>query len=194
MIIIAILAWWFLMPTMRYRTHVKHQAVARAIAGQVSSFLEGGQRQLCALADYLQVMEMIMDASATPLLDAQCGQGEFFETILFRKDGHQIPVQITSKFLTYGDQEHRVIRFPNVIHKAEQETHFEDMTIHPLKSNGVEGAVGRIDDVTDQVRLEEMVIQSEKMLSIGGLAAGMAHEINNPLAGILQNAFVLKTA
>ena len=36
------------------------------------------------------------------------------------------------------------------------------------------------------------MIQSEKMLSVGGLAAGMAHEINNPLAGILQNVSVLK--
>ena len=35
------------------------------------------------------------------------------------------------------------------------------------------------------------MIQSEKMLSIGGLAAGMAHEINNPLAGMMQNAQVL---
>jgi polar amino acid transport system substrate-binding protein len=37
-----------------------------------------------------------------------------------------------------------------------------------------------------------MIIQSEKMLSVGGLAAGMAHEINNPLAGIMQNMQVLR--
>lgn len=34
---------------------------------------------------------------------------------------------------------------------------------------------------------QEKLVQSEKMASIGGLAAGMAHEINNPLGGILQN-------
>lgn len=44
----------------------------------------------------------------------------------------------------------------------------------------------------EKKRLEEMMVQSEKMVSIGGLAAGMAHEINNPLAGILQNIQVIQ--
>nr|WP_320191327.1 PAS domain S-box protein [uncultured Desulfobacter sp.] len=69
---------------------------------------------------------------------------------------------------------------------------YEDLTIFPLVANGVEGAVIRVDDITDQVRMEEMMIQSEKMLTVGGLAAGMAHEINNPLASMLQTANVMQ--
>ena len=72
--------------------------------------------------------------------------------------------------------------------KEADELHYQDVMIYPLISNGVEGAVIRVDDVTQRVHIEEMMIQSEKMLSVGGLAAGMAHEINNPLSAILQSA------
>ncbi|MHC4885312.1 MAG: PAS domain-containing sensor histidine kinase [Planctomycetota bacterium] len=51
---------------------------------------------------------------------------------------------------------------------------------------------GTIRDVTEQKRIEEMIVQSEKMMSVGGLAAGMAHEINNPLAGMMQTASVIR--
>lgn len=68
---------------------------------------------------------------------------------------------------------------------------YEDLALFPLTDPKAKGAVLRIDDVTEQVRLQETMVQSEKMLSVGGLAAGMAHEINNPLAGIMQTAGVM---
>ncbi|WP_020585818.1 PAS domain S-box protein [Desulfobacter curvatus] len=88
-------------------------------------------------------------------------------------------------------RERRVIKSPKVPHKVGQDVCYEDITIFPLVANGVEGAVIRVDNVTELVRMEEMMIQSEKMLSVGGLAAGMAHEINNPLAGMMQTAQVM---
>ncbi|GAB1411002.1 hypothetical protein MASR1M90_21560 [Desulfovibrionales bacterium] len=73
------------------------------------------------------------------------------------------------------------------------ETVYENVTMYPLVTNDVDGAVIRIDNVTENVRMEEVLQQSEKMLSLGGLAAGMAHEINNPLASVMGNIQVLET-
>lgn len=46
-------------------------------------------------------------------------------------------------------------------------------------------------DITESKRTRELIVQSEKMMSVGGLAAGMAHEIRNPLSGMLQNTDVM---
>src|SRR6266702_948118 len=50
-----------------------------------------------------------------------------------------------------------------------------------------------IRDVTDQKMLQEQLIQSEKLSAIGQLVSGVAHELNNPLAGISAFAHLLLT-
>ncbi len=74
-----------------------------------------------------------------------------------------------------------------VIHIHNKKMYF-NITCYPLPSEFENQAVIQLDNVTDQVRIEEMIIQSEKMMTVGGLAAGMAHEINNPLGIIMQAA------
>ena len=75
--------------------------------------------------------------------------------------------------------------------------HFREATfniaIAPLVAKGGE-RIGRLvifDDVTDRAELEQRLVQADKLSSIGLLAAGVAHEVNTPLAVISTYAQML---
>ncbi|WDU63274.1 ATP-binding protein [Pseudomonas poae] len=84
-------------------------------------------------------------------------------------------------------EQHTVERIERVTWVKDDEPKHYALTFYPLTGGAGRGVVIRIDDITQRLSLEEMMVQSEKMLSVGGLAAGMAHEINNPLGAILHN-------
>jgi len=72
-------------------------------------------------------------------------------------------------------------------------TRYEDMTIYPLVANGVEGAVIRLDDITEKNTNEMTLRRAQKMEAIGQLTGGVAHDFNNILGVVMGNLELLET-
>jgi len=68
------------------------------------------------------------------------------------------------------------------------------VSVSPLHAveGGILGVLGIARDMTETKKLEQQIRSSEKLASVGRLAAGVAHEINNPLGGILNCLYNLR--
>ncbi len=80
--------------------------------------------------------------------------------------------------------------------RVESEEHGEqllNLSLSPLRAGetGGDALLVTLDDVTEQVRMEEQLIQQDRLASVGMLAAGVAHEVNTPLTGISSFAQIL---
>lgn len=146
----------------------------------LNSIIDSMPSALIALDEQLYVTQWNQEASAlsgTPL-DEALNQPLFLAFPSLKPFLQQ---------LKQTAEKHTVEKVDRVTWLRGEDLHHYALTFYPLMGVGGRGAVIRIDDITQRLSLEEMMVQSEKMLSVGGLAAGMAHEINNPLGAILHN-------
>jgi two-component system, NtrC family, sensor kinase len=67
-----------------------------------------------------------------------------------------------------------------------------ELSLSAIELAGELQYIGSIRDQTERQRMRAMLAQSEKLASIGLLSAGVAHEINNPLAYVANNLAVLE--
>ncbi|MCF7946101.1 MAG: PAS domain S-box protein, partial [Spirochaetia bacterium] len=77
--------------------------------------------------------------------------------------------------------------------EAEVNEHIYSLQFHSVKvpQNSKQMFLEIIQDITEQKKMQNELVRTEKMAGIGAMAAGIAHELNNPLAGIAGTAEIL---
>lgn len=81
-------------------------------------------------------------------------------------------------------------------HELRHGNKFLEITISPLvdfQTDELFGTIAVAEDVTEKKKLEAQLIQSTKMSAVGQLAAGVAHEFNNILTGIIGYTSIAMT-
>jgi PAS domain S-box-containing protein len=88
----------------------------------------------------------------------------------------------------------RIDHFETVRVRKDGEQFPISVTISPIKddSGTVIGASKIARDISDRKRVERLAIQAEKLATTGRMAAAIAHEINNPLASVLNLIFLAR--
>ncbi len=114
------------------------------------------------------------------LITKQFGRNVGSECNAFWRAGQRCDNCITNLTLTNGKTQ--------TSEEKTSDDRFYSLTSIPMKSrDGSISAIEVISDITDSKKLEQEIIQQEKMAGVGLLAAGLAHEIGNPI-GIVGSA------
>ncbi len=95
-------------------------------------------------------------------------------------------IQEQTKRRQIGEKDSYEIEIMN----AKGEKHFLLLTAAPWfdKDGKLTSTFGIFRDITERKQLQQQLIQTEKLVAVGTLAYGIAHEFNNILAGMLANA------
>lgn len=120
--------------------------------------------------------------------------GKTLELSALHRDGHEFPIEITIWSIqeTERRQFHAFIRDISERKKTEEELHKTYRELERREAASRDAFLDLQKSHEELKQLQTQLVQSEKLASIGQLAAGVAHEINNPVGFIKNNMDVLE--
>ncbi len=87
----------------------------------------------------------------------------------------------------------RASQATHVHRDKEDNPRYYSISCYPIFSDHVvQGVIEISKDITKDILLQKRLVEQQKLASVGQLAAGVAHEINNPLTTILTTALLLQ--
>jgi PAS domain S-box-containing protein len=140
------------------------------LRGPVVMFLNGRAAKLLGLASAAQ------------------GMGRLITEFLHPEDRERAATRIR-RLLEKGGLDERA-EYRSIDERGEE--HTVEISSIPIEYQGGPAVLAFARDVTERKRMEIKLLEADRLTALGVLSAGVAHEINNPLAYVLLNLEYLK--
>ncbi|MDT8440317.1 MAG: DUF3365 domain-containing protein [Desulfuromonadales bacterium] len=170
--------------------------------------------QELALQESQAQMQLLLDSAAEAIVGIDmegicrfCNRASL-EILGMPDESQLIGAQLHDRIHDHGDDEPLAQKACPIFHSliSAERIHLEKLILrrmdgapftaelwsYPIVKQGQQvGAVVSFIDISDRLALEEQNLRSSQLASVGELAAGVAHEINNPITGVINYAQLL---